>query len=114
MDPRLKVVTRLPLEELWTVDGLVSTARGRSRTAEDITSLLGTGLVTFVVADVGVAPYRIELGSCYEFWKKEIKPHLAKTVEVALEEYPGSYCYFATQWSSEKESAPIVLLEKHH
>ncbi|MGE5321616.1 MAG: hypothetical protein ACM3SW_02055 [Actinomycetota bacterium] len=114
MDPQLKVVTRLPLQELWTKDGLVSSARGRSLTAEDISNLLRMGPLIFVIADVGMAPHWIEPGKCCEFWKEEAKPHLAKTVGATLSEHPGSYCYFATEWSREKESAPIVLLEKHH
>jgi hypothetical protein len=31
----------------------------------------------------------------------------------ALNEFPGGYCYFASQWEVET-TAPIVLLEKSH
>lgn len=56
MDTRLKVVTRLPLTELWDGHGFATTSRVRRLAAEEIVSLLGAGRVRFVVADVGAVP----------------------------------------------------------
>jgi len=115
MDAALKIVTYLPLQQLWRDSKFTTTARGRSLTRIDITALLRAGPVQFVIADVGVAPRWIELGDCYDFWKSEAKPHLAApTSRAALNSFPDEYCYFASQWESERVSAPIVLLEKHH
>ena len=50
MDNAYKVVTHLPLAELWRDDGFT---RVRWLTAEDIAGLLRVGRVQFVVADVG-------------------------------------------------------------
>lgn len=49
---------------------------------------------------------------CFHFWKDEVKPHLANA-NVLPDEFPGSYCYFASLWKS-AEATPIVVLEKHH
>ena len=101
MDVSLKFVTRLLLQELWQDNGFTTTARGRSLTQEDISSLLRIGPVQFVVADVGTPLRWIELGDCYEFWKGEAKPHLAIAGSNAtLEDFPEAYCYFASQWDS--------------
>ena len=53
MDAALKVVTQIPLTELWRDDGFTTTSRVRWLTADDITSLLRAGRVQFVVADAG-------------------------------------------------------------
>jgi hypothetical protein len=107
-----QVVTQLPLCELWRDDGLTTTARGKSLTFNDVREFLALGTIEFVVADVGVALRWIPASECFDFWKNEVKPHLASGRNVALNEFPGRYCYFASLW---KEGAmPIVLLEKHH
>ena len=114
MDATLKVVTQLPLTELWRDDGFTTTWRVRWLTADDITSLLRAGRVQFVVADVGVSPRWIPLGECYDFWKREAQPHLAAPESRAsLDDFPDGYCYFASEWSS-RDGTPIIVCERHH
>jgi hypothetical protein len=113
MDAYLRVVTQLPLCELWRDDGFSTTTRGKSLTFDDVRDFLGSGTVQFVVADVGVAPRWIPASECFDFWKDEVKPHLASGTKAALDGFPGWYCYFASQWE-EGTTAAIVLLEKHH
>ena len=113
MDANLKIVTQLPLCELWRDDGFSSTTRGKSLAQHDVREFLASGCVQFVVAELG-APLRwIPASECFDFWKKEAKPHLARGKNASLNEFPGRYCYFASQWDGEK-TAPIVLLEKYH
>ena len=114
MDATLKVVTQLPLTELWDGDGFATTSRVRWLTAEDIASLLRAGRVQFVVADVGASPRWIPLRECYDFWKSETQPHLAAPESRAsLDAFPDGYCYFASEWSS-RDGAPIIVCERHH
>jgi len=113
VDPNLRVVTHLPLRELWRDDGFSTTTRGKSLTDEDVRQFLTSGSVQFVVVDVGVAPCWIPASDTFDFWKNEAKPHLANAEKVSLNEFSGEYCYFASQWDGET-TAPIVLLEKHH
>jgi hypothetical protein len=115
MDAVLKIVTHLPLQQLWRGSEFITSARGKSLTRADITGLLRAGPVQFVVVDVGVAPRWMELGDCYDFWKGEARPHVADPASgAALKDFPDEYCYFASQWESEHVAAPIVLLAKHH
>jgi hypothetical protein len=114
MDAKLKIVTQLPLRELWRDNGFTITSRARSVSESDITHLLRAGPVQFVVADVGSPLQWIQLRDCHRFWTEEIKPHLAAGSRASLDEFPGSYCYFASQWNREAEGTPIVVVEKSH
>jgi phosphoglycerate dehydrogenase-like enzyme len=113
MDAALKIVTRLPLQELWRDDGFKTTARLKSLTEEDIRSLLRSGTIQFVVVDVGTPPRWIQPSECFQFWKIEAQPHLALITSI-LDEFPDQYCYFASQWDGGDRAAPIVALEKQH
>lgn len=104
----------LPLRELWRDDGFTTTSRGRSLTKDDIADLLRASCVQFVVAEVGAPPRWIQLSDCHQFWKEEVKPHLATDPRAVLDEFPGSYCYFASEWDNAIGAAPIVVLEKSH
>ena len=56
VDADLRIVTHLPLRELWRVDGFSTTTRGKSLTHEDVRQFLSLGPVQFVITDVGAAP----------------------------------------------------------
>jgi hypothetical protein len=114
MDVQLRIVTRLPLEEVWRDDGFATTSRRRELSKDDITELLRAGLVQFVIADVGAALQWIQLHDCYQFWKDEAKPHLASESAAVLENFPGEYCYFASEWDNGAGLPRIVVLEKAH
>ncbi len=114
MKPELRHVSKMPLVELWNESGVVAAQKVRELGSSEIVSLLRAGKVRFVVADVGhhlqwIAPER-----CYEFWKSEVKMRLAQPeAEIYLEDFPGEYCYVASQWKPDV-GAPIVLLMKSH
>jgi hypothetical protein len=98
MDQSAKIVTRLPLRELWREDGFVTTSRARSLAEDDITALLRVGPV----------------GDSNQFWKSEAKPHLAADAKAVLADFRDGYCHFASQWDGSESAPPIVVLEKSH
>ncbi|HJT68796.1 MAG TPA: hypothetical protein VJ731_01280 [Terriglobales bacterium] len=114
MDAKLRIITHLPLAQLWRDDGFATEERGRSLTCEDVRQLLKSGPVQFVVADVGVAPRWIPERECFDFWKDEVQPHLASDGVGGRDQFPGAYRYFAVQWHSRKQEGHIVVLEKQH
>jgi hypothetical protein len=114
VDVELRIVMNLPLRELWRDDGFITAAREKSLTGDDVGQFLASGPVQFVVADVG-APIRwIPAGECFGFWKNEAKSHLASPAGASLAEFPGGYCYFASQWKARESEETIIVLEKHH
>ena len=115
MDNALRIVTCLPLQELWWPDGFANTKRIRALGEYEIKSLLSSGPVQFVTLDVGSSPQWTRLGDSHEYWKREVKPHLAEIESRAPHsQYPNDYCYFASQWESRGPDVRIVVLEKHH
>ena len=95
MQPEERIVTRLPLTELWSPEGPLATERLRRVGRQEIKALLRTGPVHFVVADVGLPLRWIALTDAYKFWKQELKPHLieAASERVYLEALPDQYGY---------------------
>lgn len=115
MDPALRIVTQLPLVELWSDKGVTTKTRIRPLSSEDIACLLRCGHVQFVVVNVGDQPHWIALEECYDFWKSEVRSHLvAPDSLLRLDEFPNGYGYFASEWSSGEETTPIVVLERNH
>ena len=67
VDANRKVVTQLPLRELWRDVGFSTTARGKSLTADDVREFLASGRVQFVIADVGFALHWIPASESIDF-----------------------------------------------
>ncbi|HLM58984.1 MAG TPA: hypothetical protein VK422_22965 [Pyrinomonadaceae bacterium] len=109
-----RIVSQMPLRELWNGRGVVSVKELRELNASDIAELLRGGKIHFVVADVGSPLTWVPVDECYDFWKSEVKSHLAvPDAENYLGNFPDEYCYFASEWESGM-GGPIVLLAKSH
>jgi len=114
MQPSHRVITATPMRELWDERGAVVASRSRDLSPDDIRTLLRRGPLRFVVAEVGVRPRWLPEESCFTFWKAEVQSHLAAPgVPVVLDDFPGGYCYFASEWSPVAGSS-IVVLEAAH
>ena len=114
MDVAHRVITQLPLQELWRDDHILPASRGESLAGDDIRALLRSAPIHFVVAALGSAPEWILARECYDFWKSEVQPHLAAPdSRVYLDQFPDGYAYLATRWG-EEASTPIIVLEKQH
>jgi hypothetical protein len=114
MDASERVITELPLLELWDRHGPVAAERRRNLTAADMRDLLKRGAVRFVVADVGAKPVWIPESRCFEFWKNDVQTHFADIQERPnLDEFAGAFFYFASEWAM-SNGPPIVVLERQH
>ena len=108
------IVTTIPLEFIWTDEEQVEASRERYLTPIDLTEMLKTHPVEFIVADLGAPLKRISVDKCYEFWESEVKRHLLSPHGKAdRSRLPDEYGYLASEWSGHIE-VPIVLLEKIH
>jgi hypothetical protein len=115
MDPERRVVTTLPLTELWDTRGPVPAARIGNLGRDDVAGRLASTAVRFVVADVGHPLQWISPGDRFQFWKETVRPRVVdpQSDGVRLEDYPGEYCFLASEWRTEAGDT-VVLLESYH
>lgn len=113
MLPADRIITTLPLVELFDERGPVAAVRGRDLTASDIRDLLRAGPLRFVVANCGNRPVWVAESERFAFWKAEVQPHLTDTNAASPDDFPGGYFYFASEWLPASGS-PILLLEMRH
>jgi hypothetical protein len=109
----LRNPSRLPLEELWDDHGRVEAEMVGPAGAERIKQLLRSGEMSFVIADVGKPLRWISEKDAASFWKTEVKDHLADGERAYLDDFPGGYAFFATEWRRLGGCAVIVLEVQH-
>jgi hypothetical protein len=113
-----RVVITIPMKAIWQEDGSPTTERVAFLSAPEIKQLLRSGPVRFVIADVGKPLRWVPPGTCFDFWKTEVKDNLCGDAsKLLLDAYPASYCFAASLWKDIAEPAsvyPIILLEKRH
>jgi hypothetical protein len=114
--PEQRVVTQLPLDELWTDRGALRATRVCELSAAEIADLLRWGPIRFVVANGGLPLDWIPVEQRYEFWKSQVKMRLVDPAaeRFRLEDFPGEYCYAASEWKADEVAEPIVLLSTFH
>lgn len=114
MHPHQRIVTAFSIDQLWNDAGPVVAVRQRDLAVTDARELLRLGPVQFVVANIGEKLRWIPLTDSFSFWKQEVQSHLAEPdTSILLRNYPGEYCYLASEWLSQAEEK-IVLLERIH
>ena len=110
MDANLRIVTELPLQELWREDGFTS-SRGRSLSPNDITTLLRLGPVQFVVVGEGSPPYWVPLQDCERFWNEEDpESYLGPAPNANSDGCPDGSCFLASEWGKDG-GVPVVVFE---
>ena len=116
MRPDQRIVVSLPLAELWDERGPVAATRGRRLGRVEIAGMLTSATIQFVVANGGGPLRWISIADRFTFWKDEVKPRVvpADAEGFFLEDYPGEYCYLATEWTRSVAGPTVVLLECHH
>lgn len=113
MVPSPRIVMQIPMTELWNSTGDRSVVRVRALGHRDIVDLLRQEHVRFVVAECGEPLQWIPCSNGYGFWKAEVKPRIVETETFDLADFPGNYCYVASEWA-DGQPLPIVLLEMYH
>lgn len=109
-----KIVTHIPMMSLWRDNRDIAAKRERYLTADNLRDILSIHPIEFVVADVGNVLVWMSYDQCFDFWKNEIKAHLAdELTHIYLDNFPENYAYVASMWIDGTEP-PIVLLEKYH
>jgi hypothetical protein len=113
MRPDQRIVTELPLTELWDETGTLPGERIRHVDGNLIRGLMGTGQVQFIVADCGAKLNWIPMQERFEFWKA-IRPQVADAGRpICLERFPNQIAYIASEWRG-RSGEWLILLEMNH
>lgn len=113
MKPDQRIVTRIPLKELWDDNGTVDAKRIRSLDQKEIAEPLRVAEPRFAVADCGVKLRWLDSQQRLDFWKS-VRSHIADPNEpFYLSNFPDEVAYFASEWRLQN-GACVVLLEAHH
>jgi len=75
-----KIVTTIPLQNLWTQEGYIEAKRISYLTRNDLRELLKANSIKFVLANVGQSLKWIDATQWYHFWKSEVENHLAENI----------------------------------
>jgi len=113
MHPSLRVVTRMPLHELWDDRGTLPAVRGEQLGLKEIAKIARHGPFRFVIADAGMSLQWVPIEERFAFWKTAKAHVLPRDAGGARLEDFGGYFYVATVWTT-ADRTPIVLLEMHH
>lgn len=114
MRPELRIVTSLPLRELWNDEGPLAARRVGDLSDPGIRELLRTGPPQFVVADVGLPLEWVPEASCFNAWRDRFRGNLAEAGrKVDPDAFPGGFCFFASEWIGEN-GVTIVVPERCH
>ena len=95
---RERIVTKTPLEFIWTDEEQVEASRERYLTPTDLTEMLKLHPVEFIVADLGAPLKRVPVDKCYEFWESDATSsmHCKQRSVTAVIVLP-SYGYFVSK-----------------
>src|SRR5258705_12385456 len=109
MDATQRIVTGMPLTELWNDHGRVDAVRAGRVGEADIVRLLREAGSSFIVANPGMPLRWVPAHEGFEFWKTDVKRHLVASDAKGfrLEDFPGLYCYVATEWRPVR-GAPVI------
>jgi hypothetical protein len=120
MDPAKRIVTQLPLRELWDARGPRPATRLRALAASDVAALLRVNPLLpparFVLVNGGQPLRWLDLDEMLVFWRETARARIVDPAEQGfrLEDFPGEFCYIASEWHEEGVEAPIVVLKQYH
>ncbi len=110
----MRIVTRLPLTELWDAAGPVEAVRIRDLGEDDVRERLRLR-TSGVVATISEPLRWLRDDELFAWWKSEARPRLlpADVERFRLEDFPGDRCWRATEWKLADGSIAVVF-EEHH
>lgn len=120
MDHSKKIVTHIPLVEIWSPRGPLVAKRIRYLDASDTATALARGKMLsptrLAVADLGVPLHWLDPVEIPTFWENEARGRIVdpSAARFRLDEYPGEYCFTVSEWREPESSSPIYVFERHH
>lgn len=113
LKPEQRIVTKLPLAELWDERGTLTDGRVRNLDQNNLAELLRARPIPFVIADVGKKLVWIPTQDRFDFWKT-VRPQIGDSSgPIYLEQFRSKTAYTASEWRG-RTGESLIVLEKHH
>ena len=113
LKPDQRIVTKLPLTEVWDENGTLHGGRVRHLDQNLIRELVRTGTVQFIVANCGTKLNWIAVNDRFEFWKTVRQQIADPSQPIYLKQFPNETAYIASEWHGSAGEC-LILLEAHH
>ena len=113
MKPEQRIVTKIPVTELWDERGALPCERIRQLDENLIRGLMGTGQLQFIVANCGAKLNWIPMPERFEFWKTVRSQVADPSQPIHLKQFPEETAYTASEWRGNAREC-LILLEAHH
>jgi|GEM_PF-1091559 len=109
------VVSRMPLDHLFTEAGRTAHVRGKFLTPAAVESLLRASRdYRLVEAQMGTQLRWYPRGD-YGFWYHRARPHAADpNKRISLDDFPDAMFYFVSEWHDSASGERVLLYEEHH
>ena len=108
-----RIVTTIPLTEIWDDSGTLTSERIRYLDQTTLRELAESDSVLFIVADCGLKLEWIPIEKRFELWKR-VKSQIADPVKpIHREDFPNETAYVVSEWHG-RSGEHLILLEKHH
>lgn len=110
-----RVITRMPVEQLFTESGPTRHARGELLASATVDALLDSSRgYSLVEACIG-SPLRWYPRGDYGFWYHHARQRGAEPDNRRpLDDFPDSRCYFVSEWHDSERDDRVLLYEEHH
>ena len=113
MRPEKRIVTKMPLTEIWDDAGAITGERIRYIDQNNVRELVRSCAVQFVVVEPGLKLDWIPIEKRFAFWKR-VQPQIAnRDKPLQRAEFPHEFFYIASEWRG-RAAECLVLLERHH
>ncbi|RSK30166.1 hypothetical protein [Hymenobacter metallilatus] len=109
-----RIVTTIPLEQLWNEAEILPHERQEYLNEQEVQDLLKNGNVPIVLASCGLKLAWIAPLEALARFKREIKGHIVNNPDrFVLQDYEDDWCYLASLWNNTLEER-VLLLETYH
>ena len=109
-----RIVTKIPLEELWTDSAILSHKRQKYLTERQAFDLILASKTPIAIASCGLRLSWIQPNDTLNAFKQQIRGRIVNDPDrIVLEEYEEEWCYLASEWVN-AEGGKILLLETFH
>jgi hypothetical protein len=113
LKPDQRIVTKLPLVELWDEEGTLPGGRVRQLNQTLIRELMQTDTVQFIVAACGMKLNWIAVNDRFRFWKTVRSQIADPSQPINLKQFPNETAYIASEWRRNTGEC-LILLEAYH